>query len=63
MGSLVLDGVTGSNQRLIKDEYDTSTHLMMFQMNVWAVLYMMVALAVTGEGYVSLSLSSRNYDR
>ena len=38
-GSLCMDGITSSNQRLLSDEYKPSTHSMMAYMNFFSILY------------------------
>lgn len=54
MGSLVLDGLTSSNQRLFSDEYKPSSNFLMLSMNLWSVLFLLPLLGVTGEGQVGL---------
>jgi len=48
--SLTLDGITGSHQHLFDHEYKLSTHELMLGMNIFALLYTVVALIATGEG-------------
>jgi solute carrier family 35 (UDP-galactose transporter), member B1 len=52
--SLVLDGVTGASQDKLQEKYRLASHELMFYMNFWAVLLLIVLALVTGqaaEGY------------
>jgi solute carrier family 35 (UDP-galactose transporter), member B1 len=53
--SLCLDGLTGSSQSLFRKEYNPSTYSMMFQTNVYAVGYLVLANLVTGQGIEGLN--------
>ena len=48
--SLSLDGLTASNQRLFRTEFKPSTYGMMLQTNLWALLYLLIANIITGQG-------------
>ncbi|XP_037077319.1 solute carrier family 35 member B1-like isoform X2 [Pollicipes pollicipes] len=47
--SLAMDGLTGALQERMKTEYKSSSGHMMYHMNLWGVMYLSVALVVTGE--------------
>jgi len=57
--SLLLDGMTGAVQERARSENRTQAYHMMINMNIWAVLYLGVALLVTGEGYNFVLFSFR----
>jgi len=59
-GSLCMDGITSSNQRLLADEFKPSTHNLMAYINLWSVLYLSVALLVTGEGSLGWSFCAEH---
>jgi len=48
-GSLCLDGITGSSQRLFSREYKPSSHFLMAGMNLFSLLYVVPVVFVTGE--------------
>lgn len=53
--SLILDGVTGATQDKLQEKFRLTTHELMFYMNFWAVLLLLVLAIGTGqiiEGYV-----------
>jgi UDP-galactose transporter B1 len=58
--SLVLDGLTSSNQDLFSHEYGPSGSYMMREMNFWSLLLLLPLLAVTGEGTSGLAFALRN---
>lgn len=47
--SLALDGVTSSNQKLFDDEFKPSTHGIMLYMNVWSVIFLSIAIFMSGD--------------
>jgi len=53
--SLLMDGFVSPNQEAIFSKYKTSTHQMMYYTNLWAMVLLAVALAVTGDGQRALS--------
>jgi len=50
LGSLLLDGITGPFQDELVGKYRPSSQAMMFQTNLWAVIYMGVGLILFGQG-------------
>ncbi|KAK2145697.1 hypothetical protein LSH36_662g02028 [Paralvinella palmiformis] len=57
--SLFLDGITGGVQDKLRAEHRSPTHCMMLWMNVWSVIYLGVAIIVTGEGIAFMQFASR----
>lgn len=56
--SLVLDGVTGASQDKLQEKYHLKSHELMFFMNIWAVLLLIILCLLTGqavEGYLYCS--------
>eukprot|EP01041_Mallomonas_annulata_P011631 gene11631-24356_t len=49
--SLVLDGVTGASQDKLQETYTLTTHELMFYLNFWAVVLLLVLSAATGQIY------------
>jgi len=49
--SLICDGLTGAVQERMKTEYKTKSGHMMMSMNKWSIMYLGIALAITGEGF------------
>jgi UDP-galactose transporter B1 len=47
--SLSMDGFTGAVQERMKSEHQTKSGHMMLNMNLWSILFLGVALLVTGE--------------
>lgn len=47
--SLFMDGVTGAIQERMKAEHQTRSGHMMFKINLWSSIYLMVATITTGE--------------
>lgn len=47
--SLVLDGLTGSIQEKLRSTHEVSAHHMMYAVNVFSAVYLMVAVLVSGE--------------
>mmetsp|Transcript_3763 Transcript_3763/g.9480 ORF Transcript_3763/g.9480 Transcript_3763/m.9480 type:complete len:435 (+) Transcript_3763:147-1451(+) len=48
--SLLMDGFVGPAQEEIFSRFKSSTHQMMYYTNMWAMLLLIVALLVTGDG-------------
>ena len=44
-----MDGMTGAIQERMKAEYQSKSGHMMFNMNVWSSLYLLVAVFLTNE--------------
>merc|ERR1719481_1495327 len=49
--SLICDGLTGAVQERMKTEHKTKSGHMMMSMNKWSIMYLGIALAITGEGF------------
>ncbi|XP_030829064.1 solute carrier family 35 member B1 [Strongylocentrotus purpuratus] len=49
MVSLTFDGLTGAIQENMRGRFQTRPHHMMFSMNAWSILYLGIAIFVTGE--------------
>ncbi|XP_072173429.1 solute carrier family 35 member B1-like [Diadema setosum] len=47
--SLTCDGLTGAIQEKMRGRFQTKPHPMMFNMNMWSILYLGIAIVVTGE--------------
>lgn len=47
--SLTLDGLTGSIQEMLRAKHEVSAYHMMFAVNVFAAVYLSVAVVVSGE--------------
>jgi solute carrier family 35 (UDP-galactose transporter), member B1 len=47
--SLALDGLTGAIQDKMNASYTTHTHTMMYYMNIWSCLWLLLAIVLTGE--------------
>jgi len=58
--SLSCDGITGAIQERMKSEHQTKSGHMMKAMNLWSMLFLGVALTVTGEGLEFLGFISRH---
>lgn len=58
--SLVLDGVTGACQDRMREKYRPSTHQVMFQLNLWASLLLIILVTVTGQLSEGLSYCQAN---
>jgi len=58
--SLTCDGLTGAVQERMKTEHKTKSGHMMMSMNKWSVMYLGVALAITGEGLEFLYFVQRH---
>jgi len=52
--SLCLDGFTSSNQKLFGKEFKPSGHYMMYQMNLWSVVYLLPLLLFSGEAFLAV---------
>lgn len=59
--SLACDGVTGAIQERMKAEHSTRSGHMMKAMNLWSMLFLGVALVVTGEGVEFIGFLSRHH--
>lgn len=49
LASLTMDGITGAIQERMKAEHQTKSGHMMYKMNLWSSLYLLVATIATGE--------------
>ncbi|XP_070546870.1 solute carrier family 35 member B1-like [Ptychodera flava] len=58
--SLTLDGVTGAFQDRMRTDYKTGAYAMMFNMNIWSMLYLAIGILLTGEGGPFLGFTSRH---
>jgi UDP-galactose transporter B1 len=58
--SLACDGVTGAIQERMKSEHNTRSGHMMQAMNLWSMLFLGVALVITGEGLEFIGFMSRH---
>nr|CAD7256701.1 unnamed protein product [Timema shepardi] len=58
--SLTMDGLTGAIQERMRSEHQTKSGHMMLNMNLWSILYMGVALFLTGEIFVFFSFVQRH---
>lgn len=47
--SLSMDGVTGAVQERMKAEHQTKSGHMMYKMNLWSTMYLLVATAISGD--------------
>jgi len=47
--SLIMDGVTASIQEKMKTKFNTKSLHLMYNLNLWSVLYLAIIAAVTGE--------------
>ncbi|XP_071941248.1 solute carrier family 35 member B1-like [Antedon mediterranea] len=57
--SLTLDGLTGAAQDKMRGEYKTSPYHMMFNINKWSVLFLLILCLVTGELFQFMEFLSR----
>ena len=57
--SLIMDGTTGATQSRMKHAHNTKSFDMMFNMNLWSVLWLAIALS-TGEAYDFALFAERN---
>ena len=58
--SLTCDGLTGAVQERMKTEHKTKSGHMMMSMNKWSIMYLGIALAITGEGFEFISFIKRH---
>lgn len=58
--SLTMDGLTGAIQERMRSEFKTKSGHMMLSMNLWSVIYLGVAIAVSGEGLVFVNFVQRH---
>lgn len=58
--SLACDGITGAIQERMKAEYKTKSGHMMKAMNLWSMLFLGVALTLTGEGVAFIAFVGRH---
>jgi len=58
--SLTCDGLTGAVQERMKTEHKTKSGHMMMSMNKWSIMYLGIALAITGEGLEFVSFINRH---
>lgn len=54
-----MDGTTGATQSRMKQAHNTKSFDMMFNMNLWSVLWLAIALS-TGEAYSFTLFAERN---
>lgn len=57
--SLFMDGVTGPLQERLVARFSPSTHQLMFWQNITAVVWLSVALVLTGEGFRAIAFVAR----
>lgn len=58
--SLTCDGLTGAVQERMKSEYGTKSGHMMQAMNLWSVLFLGIALTLTGEIWEFMAFVQRH---
>lgn len=58
--SLACDGITGAVQERMKAEHSTRSGHMMKAMNLWSMIFLGVALVLTGEGLEFIGFISRH---
>jgi len=58
--SLACDGITGAVQERMKAEHSTKSGHMMKAMNLWSMIFLGVALVLTGEGLEFIGFVSRH---
>lgn len=58
--SLACDGITGAVQERMKAEHNTRSGHMMKAMNLWSMIFLGVALVLTGEGLEFIGFISRH---
>ncbi|XP_062614110.1 solute carrier family 35 member B1-like [Saccostrea cucullata] len=58
--SLSLDGVTGAIQERMRSEHKTGAFSMMFNINIWSILWLAIGLVVSGEGVAFLGFMERH---
>ncbi|KAJ8307305.1 hypothetical protein KUTeg_015389 [Tegillarca granosa] len=58
--SLTLDGLTGVTQERMRSESKTGPYNMMFNVNLWSILWLAIGLVVTGEGVAFLGFVQRH---
>jgi len=58
--SLACDGITGAVQERMKAEHSTRSGHMMKAMNLWSMIFLGVALVLTGEGLEFIGFVSRH---
>lgn len=58
--SLMMDGLTAAIQERMRSEYKTKSGHMMLSMNLWSVIYLGVAIVVSGEGLVFVNFVQRH---
>lgn len=58
--SLAMDGFTGALQDRMKSEHQTKSGPMMFNMNLWSVIFLGIALVISGEGVEFISFVQRH---
>jgi len=57
--SLTLDGATGATQSRMKHGHNTKSFDMMFNVNLWSLLWLAIALSM-GEAYEFTLFANRN---
>ncbi|XP_072020094.1 solute carrier family 35 member B1-like [Amphiura filiformis] len=57
--SLTLDGLTGAVQEKMRSESRTQPHHMMFNINLWSILYLGITVFATGEMFTFVSFVNR----
>ncbi|XP_077996584.1 solute carrier family 35 member B1-like isoform X2 [Glandiceps talaboti] len=58
--SLTLDGVTGVFQERMRVDYKTGPYALMFNMNIWSMLYLALGILLAGEGAPFIGFASRH---
>ncbi|XP_050406369.1 solute carrier family 35 member B1 [Patella vulgata] len=57
--SLTLDGLTGASQDKMRSEHTTKAYSMMFYVNLCSVIWLAIALLLTGEGFAFIGFATR----
>ncbi|XP_013385212.1 solute carrier family 35 member B1 isoform X2 [Lingula anatina] len=58
--SLTLDGLTGGTQDKMRSEYSCKSHAMMFNVNIWSVLWLTLGWLLTGEATTFIGFAQRH---
>ncbi|RWS05296.1 solute carrier family 35 member B1-like protein [Dinothrombium tinctorium] len=59
MVSLLMDGLTGAIQERMKTEHQTKSGHMMFNMNLWSIIFLGIAWIATGEVWMFIDFINR----
>ncbi|XP_048780382.2 solute carrier family 35 member B1-like [Ostrea edulis] len=58
--SLTLDGVTGAVQERMRTDHKTGPYSMMFNINMWSILWLAIGLVISGQGIDFLGFMERH---